>query len=152
MVRLKAELPKQTHGPPEGGHYRSRHMVRLKADTTERTHGPPRRTLPAVEKPCQVRDQVARVVFGPVNEARLSAAKQRQAECVEAGRIHDSSVVTKIPFLVEHWNVQPTVVRTKSRRPHYRPNLSAAQIDRQARRRRRPRRLETFRRRDIRVV
>ena len=68
------------------------------------------------------------------------------------GRLDDAAVVPQVALLVEHRHVEPAVVRTKAGRPDDRPDLAAAQIELQPRRRRHAGRLEALGRADVGVA
>ena len=74
-------------------------------------------------------DELTRVVPRTIDERRLAASKDRQSKGIQAWRIDDASVVPQVSFVINHWNVQPTVVRSESRRPDNRTELSIPQIE-----------------------
>ena len=74
-------------------------------------------------------DELTRIVFGTTDERRLAASKERQSKGIQAWRIDDASVVPQVSFVINHWHVQPAVVRSESRRPDDRTDLSIPQIE-----------------------
>ena len=58
------------------------------------------------------------VVIDAKDEARLASAHQRQAQYVEARGLDDAAVMLNVALAVKNRNIQPTVVRTKTRSPN----------------------------------
>ena len=79
--------------------------------------------------PGKVIDDLTRVVFGTMDERRLPSSKDRQPKRIQAWRIDDASLVPQVSFVINHRHVQPAVIRSESRRPHDRTELSVPQIE-----------------------
>ena len=82
-------------------------------------------------------DDVARIVFGAVDEGGLAAAEHRQSDRVQPRRIDDAAVVAQVAFVIDDRHVEPAVVGTKSGRPQ-RPTGSRRSRRSSVERRRRP--------------
>ena len=107
----------------------------------------------AREVSSEVLSHLARVVFGTVDEGGLASAEDRQTQCVQPGRIaDDSAVVAQLSLVVDDGDVKPAVVGTESRCPDHRANLSAGEIEMQARLVRSACRLEALGRADVEVT
>jgi hypothetical protein len=64
-----------------------------------------------------MRRHVTRIVFGAVNEARLSPAHEVEPENVETWHVNYAAVVAQPTFAIERGHVEPPVVGPKTGRP-----------------------------------
>ena len=60
------------------------------------------------------------VVFSTMNKARFAATQEWQANDVQARRLDDAAVVLQHAFAIQHRNVQPGVVGSKTGGPENR--------------------------------
>jgi len=72
-----------------------------------------------------MRRDLAHVVLGAVDEARLAPAQERQAEHVEPRRVDDATIVAQVSPAVEDRDVEPGVVRPVSGGPDDRAQLAS---------------------------
>ena len=85
--------------------------------------------LSAIEIAREMLDQVARVVFGAVDEGRLAAPEHRQSDRIQPGRIDDAAVVPQVALAIDDRHVEPAVVGAKAGRPDDRPDLAAREVE-----------------------
>ena len=77
--------------------------------------------------------ELADVVRGAVDEARLASAHEVEAEHIEARCVDDSAIVAQAPLAIKHRQVQPPKIRMKARRPKDRADVAVGQIELQRR-------------------
>ena len=77
----------------------------------------------------KVIDYVPRVVFGAVNERRLAAAEDRQADRIQPRRSDDAAIMLQTALRIDDGNIEPPIVGAEARGPDDRRDLAAAQIE-----------------------
>src|SRR6476619_1524170 len=107
--------------------------------------GRPRRVEVRGQEPADV----ARVVVGAGDEARLAPPQERQADHVQAGGVDDADVVAEPSLAVEHGPVEPRGVGPEAGGPEDRADGAALQVETEWRRRLHPGRREPLRRLEI---
>ena len=71
---------------------------------------------------------VARVVLGAMDEGGLASSKDWQADGIQPGRVDHSAIVPQVAFTIDHWHIEPAVVRMKSRCPDDGADLAAPEV------------------------
>ena len=74
-------------------------------------------------------DQVPRVILRTVDKTRLSSPEEGQADGVETRRIDHPAIVTQIALAVEHRDIEPAVVWTKTSGPDDGSDLAAREVE-----------------------
>src|SRR5688572_7062091 len=78
----------------------------------------------------EVGAQIARIVAGSIDEARLAAPQKWQTHDVQARRLrHNAAVVADVALGIEDRDLQPGVVGAKPRRPDDGPDSGTAEIE-----------------------
>src|SRR6186713_3382401 len=76
----------------------------------------------------KMRAELAHVVLGAVDEARLAPAHEVEAERIEPGRIHDAAFVPQVALAIEYWRAQPAVVGAEAGGPEHGADAMGFQI------------------------
>src|ERR1700686_1871677 len=61
----------------------------------------------------EVIDQVARVILGTMDEGGLASTEDGQPDGIQPRRVDNPSVVPQVALAIDHWNLEPAVVRAK---------------------------------------
>jgi len=82
----------------------------------------------AIKMGGEVRSEFVHVILRAMDEARLPSPQDGQSDRIQPWRIDDSAIVPQVSLAIDHGNIEPAVVRVKSRGPHDGADLTSPEV------------------------